>query len=820
MKKIKNYISIIACLLLSISSFAQNTLSGKIIDSTNHAPLIGVTVYIPDLKLAATTDTDGNYILKNIPNNRFLVVASLIGYASQAKEIDVKESANLDFALEESGNSLKEVIVTGVSSATEQKTNPVPVSIVTQKDMLQNSATNIIDALAVAPGVSQMTLGPNISKPIIRGLGYNRVVTVNDGVRQEGQQWFDEFGIEVDEYSVNKVEILKGPASLSYGSDAMAGVINMLAAPPLPEGQIKGNVIANYQTNNGLVAGSANVAGNIKGFAWDVRYTGKMAHDYQNKYDGYVVNSAYTESNGKAMVGINRKWGFSHLTVSLFDLKMGIIEGARDSATGKFLRHYQGSGQTDSMAIAPASDFTKYHNIFNGYNFPVIHQHIQHKKVVLDNSFIVGSGRINLRVGFQQNQRQEANDLTQGDYYNNYFFLRTLNYDLRYIFPERKGFEASVGVNGMAQNSKNLGTAFVIPEYSIFDIGAFAIAKKTFNKLAISGGVRYDHRTMQGHNLWVDSTGKRLSGPSDNAIADFTAYTSKFQGGSGSLGLTYDITKIFYAKLNVSRGYRAPTAAESGANGIHDGTPFYEIGNHNLKAESSLQGDLSVGINSKDVWFEVTGFVNNINNYIFAEKLHSVLGGDSLRADPALPGFGAAPVFKYVQGNAILSGGEVVLNIRPRMLKWLNFDNSFSYVSAIQKNQPDSTKYLPYTPPPKYRTELKFILTKGKAIQNAYLKVGVDYYFTQDKIYYKYGNETVTPAYLLLNAGIGGNICSKKKNLFSVYVYGSNLGDVAYQSNMSRLKYTATNNVTGRVGVFNMGRNISIKLIIPLNFKS
>jgi iron complex outermembrane recepter protein len=140
-------------------------------------------------------------------------------------------------------------------------------------------------------------------------------------------------------------------------------------------------------------------------------------------------------------------------------------------------------------------------------------------------------------------------------------------------------------------------------------------------------------------------------------------------------------------------------------------------------------------------------------------------------------------------------------------------------VNAIQKNQPDSTKYLPFTPPAKYRTELKFICTKGKTIKNGYVKVGMDYYFEQNKIYYKYGNETVTPSYALINAGIGGDICSHERTLFSVYIYGSNLGDIAYQSNMSRLKYTDTNNVTGRTGVFNMGRNLSFKLIIPFDIK-
>ena len=225
-----------------------------------------------------------------------------------------------------------------------------------------------------------------------------------------------------------------------------------------------------------LLQQSFNLAGNSNDFIWNVRYTNKMAHCYQNKYDGFVANSGYSESNFKAMTGINRNWGFSHLTLSYFDMKTGIVEGARDPVTGQFLQHFLIAGPDDSVGIAPEGDFKKYNN------FPVIHQHIRHYKAVLDNSFALSSGRVNLRLGFQQNRRQEANDLAQGDVYNNYFFLNTFNYDARYVLQEKNHFEMSAGANGMVQNSENRGTAFVIPEYSIFDIGAFAIVKKNLRQ--------------------------------------------------------------------------------------------------------------------------------------------------------------------------------------------------------------------------------------------------------------------------------------------------------------------------------------------------
>jgi iron complex outermembrane recepter protein len=237
-----------------------------------------------------------------------------------------------------------------------------------------------------------------------------------------------------------------------------------------------------------------------------------------------------------------------------------------------------------------------------------------------------------------------------------------------------------------------------------------------------------------------------------------------------------------------------------------------------LKPENSLQIDATLGLNSQNISIEINAFRNQINNYIFPVKLGSIRGGDSVRTD-ATAGM-SGPAFKYISGDAVLSGGEVMFNIHPKNIKWISFNNAFSFVNAIQKNQGDSTKYLPYTPPYKFQSELKFAFRKGSnTFRNVYFKLGINYFFRQDKIYYKFGNETITPAYTLLNAGIGTDIYLKDKNICSFYIFGNNLADIAYQSNMSRLKYGDINFATGRTGVFNMGRNISFKLIVPISIK-
>ena len=808
---LKNILLTIGFCTINIICAAQISLSGTI--TGINQTLKGASVYIADLKTGTVTNEDGTYLIKNIPNGIYLVEVSFIGFASQIKEVTIKGKSISDFNLDASSIESPEVIVTGVAVATDQHTTPAPISIISPNFLQETGFNNIIDALKYSPGVSQITQGPAISKPVIRGLGYNRVVVVNDGIRQEGQQFGDEFGIEADPYSINKIEILRGPASLSYGSDAMAGVINMLAAPTVPEGKIKGNIQSNFQTNNGLYGGSANIEGNINGITFDARYTHTDAHAYKNKNDGYVFNSGYGQNNFKGSAGINRNWGFSRITISSFNLKLGIVEGGRDPVTGQFNQHLMAADGTDSVAIVPDALLKSYtHNL-------IIHQNVKHYKAIWDNSFAIGNGRLGLRLGFQQNHRQEANDATLGNVYNIYYLLNTFNYDLRYTFTQKNNYVFSFGANGMQQASQNKGLLFLVPAYHLFDAGIFALINKTAGKFSLAGGVRFDNRSLHGDGLFLDDNGHKVEATSPNATERFKTYKTNFSGFSGSLGATVDFTKSFYGKINFSKAFRAPNIAESGSNGIHDGTPFYEIGDANLKPESSLQIDATLGVNTNNFSSELTLFRNSINNYIFPIKLASVFGGDSIRTDAMAAMSG--PAFKYISGNALLYGAELTLNFHPQNIEWFHFDNTFSLIHAIQKNQTPATRYLPYTPPYKLVSGTEFIAKNlSKTFKNAYLRVDMEHCFKQDKIYYKFNNETITPAYTLVNIGVGSSVFSKGRTIFSIYLYAQNIADIAYQSNMSRLKYKDTNEVTGRIGVYEMGRNINFKVNIPLSFRN
>ena len=679
--------------------------------------------------------------------------------------------------------NLNEITVTGVTGDTKLKHATAPVSIVTPQILKATAATNIIDAISHQPGVSELTTGGSISKPIIRGLGYNRVVVMSEGVRQEGQQWGDEHGVEVDGSSVYSVEILKGPASLMYGSDAMAGVVILHAQPTLPEGEIHANVSTEYQTNNGLFNYNLSIAGNQKGFVWDAHYSDKMAHAYKNKYDGYVPGSQFRERAGRLMLGTNQSWGHSRLIWTAYHLTPSIVEGERDPETGE---------------LECNSDDVKT------YSKALPFQQVKHYKLVWDNSLNLSSGYLKTIIGYQQNRRQEFEE--SADEYGIFLKLHTLTYDLRYVTNENNGWKFSTGIGGMYQKSVNEGEEYLIPDSRLFDFGIYATATKTLGeKWTLNGGVRYDHRRLHGYELIEDGDLR------------FTDFIRRFNGLTGSVGAVCNINEHFNLRLNLARGFRTPNISELASNGVHEGSLRYEIGNQNLKAEYSLQADLGLDFNSNYVSAQLALFANRIDNYIFTHRVLEVIDPDYL-------------TYAYTQGDARLLGFEAGIDFHP--IHSIHFSNTFSYVNAQQLHASDDTKYLPFTPAPHWTSELKWELfhhshntvnhhhTSDAAhrspLNNLYFAVGLDCYMKQSNIYSADDTETETPGYALLSLSAGTDIQVKGKKIAELYITADNLLDKAYQNHLSRLKYTDINVVTGRQGVFNMGRNITFKLVIPI----
>lgn len=797
----KKYILFFASLfflLTNVSAQTKISLTGKVTDAKTGEALAGASVYFPDLRTGAACNKEGIYTISNISAGKYLVEVSHLGYASINETVEAGSNAQKDFKLEPSVVENEGVTVTGVSSATSTKRTPIPVNIVKKENLFNNVSTNLIDNLAKTPGVAQVTTGPGISKPFIRGLGYNRVVVVNDGIRQEGQQWGDEHGIEIDELNASRVELLKGPASLMYGSDALAGVVNIISILPAPEGHTRGNIFSAYQTNNRQRNWHADLGGNRYGFIWGLYGSYKAAADYKNKFDGYVFNSKFNEKDFGAYIGVNKSWGFTHFYISKFDQHPGLVEGDRDDATGQFLKLVNNAGVAGEE-IATDGDFKS--------TDPYIpRQRIQHFKVAADNSFNIGKDRLIMLLGYQQNQRQEFGNVLDPGEKELFFDLGTVNYNLQYHLAEQKNVRTTIGVNGMLQTNKNKGAEQLIPEYSLFDIGGFVYTRKTMDKLTLSGGLRFDNRSIDSKEL-VEGSGIR-----------FSAFKKNFSNVSGSVGLAYEAGKIVTLKFNIARGFRAPNITELSANGVHEGSFQYIYGDVNLESETSLQADAGFVANSDHVSFQLNLFSNSIQHFIFLHKLASVNGGDSIiniNGDD----FNA---FRYGQNNAKLYGAEFSLDIHPHPLDWLHVENTFSWVRGVLKKPEEGSKNIPLIPATRFINEVKVDFAKNKknkTFKNWFVLAELDNSFAQSQPFTGFNTETKTAGYSLINAGIGGDIASKGKTLFSIFLAANNIADAAYQNHLSRLKYAPENLVTGRTGVFNMGRNFSVKLNIPLDYK-
>jgi len=761
MKKITLFIT---ALLYTISSFASgfSELRGQVKDAATNAPLSGATIYITDLKAVTTTNAAGEFNLKNIPSKgRFLLEVRYVGYKTFSQVVDLAKGTNLEVLLEASVVESAEVVITGSPFSSNNKTNSLSVVTVGKDKLTQAAGTNLIDAVSRIPGISQVSTGGAISKPTIRGLGYNRVLTMVDGAREEAQQWGDEHGIEVDQFAAARVEILKGPASLLYGSDALGGVINIIDDVVPAPGVFNGNFTSAYSTNNGLTASSLMLQGNDNGFVYRGRASYKNAYGFGYK-DAVVPNSGFDEFNLNGMVGLNKSWGYSHLTFSRFHTNIGLVEAGPDG-DGNYLDE-DGNVITKSVA--------------RERRLGLPYQDINHYRAALNSNFILGSGQLKTAFAFQRNMRKEFEESLQEPGLN--LNLNSYTYDVKYYFPNAGKWEPAIGVQGMYQDNVNKGDEFLIPDYNSNNIGAFFYLKRNFEKGAINVGARYDYKKINGDELTAD--GEQV----------FSAFDNSFSNVSGSLGFSFEVAKDLVFKGNAGSGFRAPNIAELAANGRHEGTFRYEIGNSNLKQETSLQFDLGLEYTGKSVTLGLNAYANRIYNYIYPGNFNNETK-DLINEDGTAE---TLPVYRFVQTDADLIGGEASVDIH--LIKSLHFENSFAYVKGTNR---DNDQALPFIPAASLNNELRFE-PSIKGMTDSYIKVGLNNVFKQSRFD---DFETLTSGYTLLDAGIGTAIRTAKGK-FNIWVTGQNLLDKKYFNHLSRYKPE---------GIYNTGRNVTFGVSVP-----
>jgi iron complex outermembrane receptor protein len=812
--------SILFLLLVSAVGLSaqQIQLSGVVLQENDHRPVAGCTIILLGSRQHTMTDKNGRFTL-SLPEKQVTgkIVCTYLGYKPDTLSVSNSQSF-YTARLSADESLLSEVTVTGVSRATLSRENPVPLISVSSKKIDQSSESNIIDVLVRnVPGLNAVKTGPNISKPLIRGLGYNRVLTLYDGIRQEGQQWGDEHGIEVDAYSIERAEVIKGPASLMYGSDALAGVVSLMPAiPALTDGQLHGKILSEYQGNNSLTGNGLQLFYANNHWAFAGRGSYRIAKNYKNAVDGRVYNTGFRETNVSGSLRYNNgNTGYSTLNLTLYDNLQGIPDGSRDSLSRKFTSQVY-EGVLDDIKNRPVvSDAA-----LNSFGLSPLHQRIQHYRLYSNHHYEIGSGDIDFLVAFQQNIRREYDHPTLTDQAGMFVRLNTLNYGVKYNAPRVLNTEFTFGLNGMYQNNLNKdATDFPIPDYSLFDAGAYIFAKWKYGNWTVGTGIRYDIRYLRGDDFYTGANpltgfGRQVSPDQPGAYLQFPSFDKTFNGTSLSFGTTYQVNQQVSLKANIARGYRAPSITEFASNGLDPGAHIIYLGNRSFRPEFSLQEDIGAEIATRDIAVTFSLFNNHIDHYIYLAQLTDAGGNPIVNAQ-------GDRTYEYQQSSAQLYGAESTFSLHPAAIKGFSFDNNFSVIygynrKAVYKGSKTDGEYLPLIPPLRLLSSISQDIKFGQGIlQPLSLKAEAEFNAAQNRYLGLNATETATPAYLLVNFSAAAKLRYTKGHELQIQLQINNVFDRVYQSNLSRLKYFEyySSSPNGHTGIYSMGRNTGLRVI-------
>ena len=754
------FIVIFILLLLPSMIFAQIKLTGIVSDSQTSEKLESVNIYLPELQRGTVSDNNGFYSIENLPKGSFSIQFSYVGYKSKVVLEYLNESeVQLNISLEPSKLEIGEVVVLG-NNINELEKVPYKVEKVSTDDMKRDGVITLNRALTLLPGISELSNGFSISKPVIRGLFGYRVAAIVSGLRFDNQEWQNEHGFGVNDVGIGSVEIIEGPAALLYGSNVIGGAVNFVDPNFAPVGKTLAE--ANLQIFSNTLGANADFG--IKGSGEKIRwqlYAGGQSHaDYLDGNDEKIPNTRFAEADAKGILGYNYDWGYSNLSYSFSHHIHGVVEEAElinpaESEEDHFEREFLGPHHTIQTHIAS-----------------------------LRNLVFAGDSKIKLNLGFQNNHRIEEegtdeqvmlakNTAEEGDMGELDVFLNTFSYDAEWIYPVFKEGELTLGTEGQLQGNENEGGRILVPNADINEFSGFAYLKKNFEKFLFEGGARYDFKKIETTEMGT---------PGEEAY--FAKLDNDYSTFNGAIGGSFFPGENWIIKINAASGFRSPNLAELASNGVHEGTTRYEIGDATLESEQNIQGDLGVTFVTKFVKVSASGFYNHIQNFIYLNQTTEIIDSNT--------------VYRFIQDDANLYGGELSLDLKPN--DWLDLSGSFSTV--IGKKTDDS--YLPFMPADKIIAGVKFLLPDHSSIKNIFISINARTCLEQNK---NAENETSTPGYTLLDAGVGGTFSIGAVPITAT-INATNILNEVYINHLSLLK---------PLGVNDMGRNISLSLNITFN---
>ena len=599
------------------ASARGTVLSGRVTDPAGN-PLADVSVGVTEVRRGAMTDADGRYTIPALPAGVYRISFQRLGYAPLVRRLAVSTSrATLDATLAESAVELPGTQVTATVSATTPLTSPQPISVLGGEALRRAQTATLGGTLEQLPGLRSWSSGSGIGKPAIRGLRSDRVVIASEGVRLDHQQWGDEHGPQVETANIERIEVIRGPASVLYGSDALGGVINVIPRElptafdraPFVGGRIHGG-FGSVDTNR---EGALALEGAARGFGWRGSLAGRRSDDVRTP-DGTLSNSGNEAVTGSGAVGHRGAKGSIDLSYTHRSERVEIHEDpAEDPTATPYQRIRDDQGRL--RALLPFGD----------------------------------RSRLEVSLGAGQNRRREfgsADDPTVALG----LLARSQGGVARYHHPQLGALEGLFGLSYRASRFSKFGEESLIPASTGGDAAVFVFEQAEMGPWRLAFGARYDHRTID------------VEADADLAVA---AQRRNWDAVTGNLGVLYRVAEPVALVANLGRGFRAPSNYDLFSNGVHEGTVAFEQGNPDLEVETSLNGDVAVRLQASRVRAEVGGFIHEIADYIYTRPTGTF--------DPE-SGF---EIFETVQGNARLVGFEAFAEAHPNRRLHLSVSADF-----------------------------------------------------------------------------------------------------------------------------------------------
>ena len=704
--------------------YNQIKISGIIVDE-QELFVPNVKIWLHELNKGVLSNDKGYFEIQVQKRGNYHLHFTSLGYKSKILEFYLEKDTFLKVSLNTSDLELKDVVIEANIQKIIVQESSQDLSIVTQELVLKRNFDNLLKSIDRIPGINTINIGVGASKPVIRGMSFNRVVVVENGIKQEGQQWGGDHGLEIDGFNFDEIEILKGPAALFYGSDAMGGVLHIHQKAPTHEG-LTLQTLQGYRSNNHSIFQTAYAAFKKNRLSFQLRHTYQNYGDYGVPSDSFIYNTYVLPIEQKRLKNTSgREWN------QMFRLG---YHGNVFNSLFTFTNFYQKLGFFSGAFGIPTSFSVKQDGNFRNIQLP--YQKIHHWKLQTNNKILLGKNWLEIDAAWQQNIRNEFSNAHSHNQLKNDslalgLILNTFSLNTRY-FKKWKHLKWVSGLNHQYQKNHIQGFEYLIPNFQRFQFGFFQFFQYKKNEHWVSNaGLRIDFANDELQEAYVDFyrrsiyIGKQLRSP-------FIA--RNYWNYSFSLGTSYFITENWNIKWNLGSDFRYPAPSELASNGVHHGTFRHEQGNPNLLPEKGIQSDIYLHFENKKLEIKLSGFGAYFWDYIYLSPTSKFSN---------LPEGGQ--IYQYLQDHAVLWGGEIFWDYHIIDHLHASIAGDFVWGENLNRLRP-----LPFMPPASIVSHFEWNPNVIKWL-NMELWLEHRFSFPQNRVVI---NEPATPAFHLFNTGL------------------------------------------------------------------